>query len=70
MRFILNFEAFVVHVRCNGQLLSRSDIIYQLTETIRIASNRCISSVIPIGAVSAGDRDVAAAFWDIANQGN
>ncbi|EYC43793.1 hypothetical protein Y032_0480g2231 [Ancylostoma ceylanicum] len=55
-------QAFVVHTRTGGRLLSFADIQFQLREVVRMSEARQ-GLAIPIGASGAGDRDTAALFW-------
>ncbi|VDM82266.1 unnamed protein product [Strongylus vulgaris] len=61
-------QAFVVHTRTGGRLLSFADILFQLQEVIRMSEARK-GLVIPLGASAAGDRATAARFWNILREG-
>ncbi|KHN84256.1 Choline O-acetyltransferase [Toxocara canis] len=58
-----NNQAFIMHIRLKGELLSQSEMAHQLSEIVRMSENRPGGTVIPIGAATCGNRDDAAAFW-------
>lgn len=52
-----------MHTRWGGDLLPLPDVLYQLKEVRRKAAPRALDAT-PIGGAGAGDRTIAARFWN------
>uniref|UniRef100_A0A158Q3N7 Choline O-acetyltransferase n=1 Tax=Dracunculus medinensis TaxID=318479 RepID=A0A158Q3N7_DRAME len=60
-----NNQTFILFTRVGGILLPQTEIIYQLSEIVRMSDGRAQDVVLPIAGGSVGNRDDAAAFWEL-----
>jgi hypothetical protein len=59
----------VVYVKLDDQLISHTEIVHQLKEVHKKAKSRLKSTIIPVSAGSAGERNDAAKFWNLMKTG-
>ncbi len=60
---------FIVQTVIDGQMLSHSEMAYQLSKVIEIAKNRSGECVTPVGVLTSAHRDKAARAMQLLLQG-